>query len=92
MLVGITVYVLRRDTLPESAGAAGTSRGEASRKGAPLTREELKRIGAILILFAFTIMFWAAYEQKGASLNLFAKRLVSTAVFGWTSPPVGCNR
>lgn len=30
-------------------------------------REEWKRIGAIVIPFAFTIMFWAAYEQKGAS-------------------------
>jgi len=43
-------------------------------------------MGAIVILFAFTIMFWAAYEQKGASLNLFAKRLVDTNAFGFQFP------
>ena len=51
-----------------------------------LTREDWKRIGAIFILFAFTIMFWAAYEQKGASLNLFAAKLVSTEIFGCGFP------
>jgi POT family proton-dependent oligopeptide transporter len=43
-------------------------------------------VGAISILFAFTVLFWAAYEQKGASLNLFAKQLVDTQLFGWTFP------
>ena len=31
-------------------------------------------------------MFWAAYEQKGASLNLFAKDLVRTEFFGIAFP------
>jgi len=51
-----------------------------------LTRDEWKRTAAILILFFFTIFFWAAYEQKGASLNLFAKNLVNTQIFGWQFP------
>jgi len=87
MLIGIAIYVLQRDRLPTTAGAAGSVQNDGSAKGdAGLTKEEWKRIGAILILFAFTIMFWAAYEQKGASLNLFAKRLVSTRIFGWDFP------
>ena len=49
---------------------------------APLTASDWKRIAAIVIFFLFTILFWAAYEQKGASLNLFAKELVRTEVFG----------
>lgn len=48
----------------------------------PLTASDWKRIGAIFIFFVFTILFWAAYEQKGASLNLFAKELVRTEIFG----------
>jgi len=48
----------------------------------PLTASDWKRIAAIFIFFVFTILFWAAYEQKGASLNLFAKELVRTEVFG----------
>ena len=40
----------------------------------PLTAADWKRIAAIFIFFVFTMLFWAAYEQKGASLNLFAER------------------
>ncbi|MEK7727966.1 MAG: peptide MFS transporter [candidate division KSB1 bacterium] len=52
----------------------------------PLTTADWKRVGAIFIFFFFTILFWAGYEQKGASLNLFAKHLVRTEIFGWTFP------
>ena len=48
----------------------------------PLTSSDWKRIAAIFIFFVFTMLFWAAYEQKGASLNLFAKELVRTEIFG----------
>jgi len=47
---------------------------------------EWKRVGAIFVFFLFTILFWGAYEQKGASLNLFAKDLVRTEVFGMRFP------
>ena len=84
MIVGLTVFSLKRKQLP-SAGTRGRSSKE-SVVSQPLTRDEWKRILAIAILFAFTIMFWSAYEQKGASLNLFAKELVRTTLFGWTFP------
>jgi POT family proton-dependent oligopeptide transporter len=51
-----------------------------------LTTAEWKRVGAIFVFFLFTILFWAAYEQKGASLNLLAKDLVRTEVFGMRFP------
>jgi POT family proton-dependent oligopeptide transporter len=51
-----------------------------------LTATDWKRIGAICVFFVFTILFWAAYEQKGASLNLFAKSLVRTEVWGIEFP------
>jgi POT family proton-dependent oligopeptide transporter len=54
----------------------------------PLTRGDWMRIAAIVILFVFTILFWAAYEQKGASLNLFADRLTLTEIFGVGFSPV----
>jgi POT family proton-dependent oligopeptide transporter len=86
MLVGLALFISQRDRLPRSSAAAA---GRASASGQPaqaLTSQEWKRIGAIAILFTFTILFWAAYEQKGASLNLFAKNLVSTNIFGWEFP------
>jgi POT family proton-dependent oligopeptide transporter len=36
--------------------------------------QDRKRSGAILILMIASSIFWAAYEQAGSSLNLFAER------------------
>ncbi len=86
MLVGIAVFVLQRSRLPQGGNAPVRPAKGAGVAHEGLTREEWKRLAAIVVLFAFTILFWAAYEQKGASLNLFAKRLVSTNVFGFEFP------
>jgi len=51
-----------------------------------VTSGDWKRVTVIVILFIFTICFWAAYEQKGASLNLFADRLTRTEIFGSPFP------
>jgi len=74
-LAGVGQRVKQRTTAKQEAVAAP-----------PLTSGDWKRIAAIFIFFLFTILFWAAYEQKGASLNLFAKELVRTEVFGWKFP------
>lgn len=87
MIAGLAVFLLRRETLahvgdkpkPRAAAAAGEPAG-------PPTAEEWRRIAAISILFVFTILFWSAYEQKGASLNLFAKQLVRTEILGFEFP------
>ena len=48
-------------------------RRRASRRSrAPLTREERDRLIALLVVFAFTIMFWMAFEQAASSMNFFA--------------------
>lgn len=51
-----------------------------------LTRDELKRVLVIFILFVFSILFWMTYEQAGSSLTLFADRLTKTTILGWTYP------
>ena len=85
ILIGLTILTMQAGRLPKTVRSAAaktaTSAGEAL-----LTSEEWKRMSAIVVLFAFTIMFWAAYEQKGASLNLFAKTLVDTQILGWQFP------
>lgn len=88
MILGLIVYLLSTQTLagigdkvPRTVKVSGvTERAPA------LTASDWKRIGAILILFVFTILFWAAYEQKGASLNLFADKLVLTEIGGKSFP------
>ena len=48
---------------------------------------ERKRSGAILVLFLASAVFWAAYEQGGSSLNLFAERSTRHVVLGFDFPP-----
>ena len=38
-----------------------------------LTGDEKKRVGVIMVLFIFSAIFWAAFEQAPTSLNLFAR-------------------
>ncbi len=50
---------------------------------AGLDAEERKRVIVMLVLFVACAMFWAGFEQAGASLNLFADRYTDRNVFGW---------
>lgn len=51
-----------------------------------LTRAERSRITVIYIIAFFVIFFWAAFEQAGASLTLFADRQTDRYIFGWEMP------
>src|SRR2546426_451368 len=46
------------------------------------TREEWKRISAVLVFFVFASLFWGAYEQAGSTLTLFADRYVHLELIG----------
>jgi len=62
------------------------SNADKSGEPAPLTGEDWTRLAAIFILFLFASLFWAAYEQAGSSLNLFADQLTDNHLFGWAYP------
>ena len=51
-----------------------------------LTKIERDRIFVIYISAFFVIFFWAAYEQAGASLTLFASEQTDRVIFGWEMP------
>ena len=53
---------------------------------AGLEVDERKRVIAMIALFAACAMFWAGFEQTGASLNLFADRHTDRVIFGWDMP------
>lgn len=89
MILGLIIYVLngKRLALVGSKLKERTAEKISDAGGnQPLTSGDWKRIAAIFIFFIFTMLFWAAYEQKGASLNLFAKDLVRTEIFGLGFP------
>jgi POT family proton-dependent oligopeptide transporter len=51
-----------------------------------LNSDEKKRIGVIVVLFLFAVVFWSAFEQAPTSLNLFARDFTDRVVFGWEMP------
>ena len=51
-----------------------------------LTKIERDRIFVIYIIAFFVIFFWAAYEQAGASLTLFAAEQTDRTILGWEMP------
>jgi POT family proton-dependent oligopeptide transporter len=53
---------------------------------APLTRQEKDRLAVIMLLSAFVIFFWSAFEQAGASLTFFAEEQTNRQLLGWTVP------
>jgi POT family proton-dependent oligopeptide transporter len=50
------------------------------------TKDEWKRIGAIVCFFFFAALFWGAFEQAGSSLNLFADLNTNNTLMGWQFP------
>jgi POT family proton-dependent oligopeptide transporter len=53
---------------------------------AGLDRVERNRVWVMIALFAGCAMFWAGFEQAGASFNLFADRHTDRVIFGWDMP------
>ncbi|HET9384017.1 MAG TPA: peptide MFS transporter, partial [Gemmatimonadales bacterium] len=91
MTLGLIQYVAgKRHLLPalERLGQSDT-RPAAAASAEPWWRfapDEWKRVFAIAVLFVFSSIFWAAFEQAGSSLNLFADRLTNTQLFGFSFP------
>lgn len=50
--------------------------------------EERKRVLAIFIVAFFVVFFWAAYEQAGSSMNLFADRNTDMTLGGLVKEPL----
>jgi POT family proton-dependent oligopeptide transporter len=50
--------------------------------------EERRRVYAIFIVAFFVVFFWAAYEQAGSSMNLFADRNTDLTLGGHLSTPI----
>lgn len=100
MVVGTTVYVVRKRKFLGSIGDVPAARARVTNAGPgagaaitapevaapPLDREQKRRILAILILAVFNIFFWSAFEQAGSSMNLFADERTRRTFFGWDMP------
>jgi POT family proton-dependent oligopeptide transporter len=52
--------------------AAHRALAKSGGKKDPLTHEEIDRLRVIFMLFVFVVLFWAAFEQAGGLMNLYA--------------------
>lgn len=50
------------------------------------TKQEMSKITTIYVLACFVMMFWAAFEQAGSSLTLFADQLTTNVFMGKDFP------
>ncbi len=52
----------------------------------PFTSADWQRIGVIVIISLFSIVFWMGFEQAGGTMNLFALEKTDRDLFGWEIP------
>jgi POT family proton-dependent oligopeptide transporter len=95
MTAGLIQYVLGRHKLeagiarlgrPSTVATADTAAAQRTEARGGLSREEWKRIGAIVIFFMAASLFWGGYEQAGSTLNLFADRYTRLSILGVSFP------
>ncbi|MEO8383115.1 MAG: peptide MFS transporter [Acidobacteriota bacterium] len=91
MTLGLIQYVLGKRYLigadaPQTDASRAREEHAAGKAYEPLTKTDWNRIMVIFILFVFATLFWAAFEQAGSSLNLFADRLTNLHMFGSDVP------
>jgi POT family proton-dependent oligopeptide transporter len=61
-------YLGEVGVVPAAHRAAALAGGEKK----PLTPDEVDRLRVIFMLFVFIVLFWAAFEQAGGLMNLYA--------------------
>ena len=62
------------------------ARAEMAELHEPFTIVDWQRIGVIVIISLFSILFWMGFEQSGGTLNLFADGKTDRHVFGTEIP------
>jgi POT family proton-dependent oligopeptide transporter len=81
MVAGLVIYLSALHTLPpdelQKARAKARERGTTREK---LTADERRGIGALLVLFVPTVLFWATYEQQGNTIALWADDYTNRAI------------
>ena len=84
MIVGLSIYLVGQGWLaPDNLMLR--SRGE-QQEPQPLTADENRRLWALIAVCFITVAFWAAYEQQGNTVALWADAYTNRFIFGWEFP------
>jgi POT family proton-dependent oligopeptide transporter len=85
MILSVVVLMATRKRLLGEAGLYPSAQKRAAAGEAPagpLTKDEWERVIALAVVSFFIIFFWAAYEQAGNTMNLFAAQSTKLDL-GW---------
>lgn len=66
--------------------AAGVNAKDGKIAAAPLTKTEKNRIMAMIVMFLFVVLFWAAWYQTATSFSILSNTLVDRKIGGFTVP------
>jgi POT family proton-dependent oligopeptide transporter len=86
MVLGLVQFRLGWQLLAPVAAPHKPESNLSAERSAMLTPMEWGRLGVIAFLFVFASLFWAAFEQAGSSLNLFADRYTRSEIAGRSFP------
>lgn len=87
MLIGLVVYHLGQKHLPASFNEAPLkSKSSSNDRNESLTKEDWKKVYALIFLCTVNILFWGVYEQQGNTLQLWADENVDWNFFGFLIP------
>ena len=89
MVLGLATFIWGKEKFLQGNGKKPkklTKEEKLAHPNAPLTTEEKQRIAVIFIMAFFSIFFWSAFEQAGASLTIFAEKFTDRHIFGWEMP------
>ena len=86
MILGQIVYVFGRKYLTGVGDLLKHSEEHAHLMKQPLTKIEKDRMWVMFISFLIVMVFWAAYEQAGGLMNLYARDKIDRVVFGYEIP------
>lgn len=89
MIFGLALFIWGKDKYLQGQGKKPkkmTKEERLEHPNEPLTKAEKQRIAVIFIMAFFSIFFWSAFEQAGASLTIFADKFTDRFIFGWQMP------
>ncbi|MDR5591951.1 peptide MFS transporter [Christiangramia sp. SM2212] len=87
MFLGQVVYMWGQKHL-KHVGNLISRKNEADKAilDKPLTSVEKDRVKVLLLSFLLIILFWAAFEQAGGLMNLYAQQKTDRSLLGFTVP------
>ena len=87
MVLGLVQFLAHRNRLtPVGSRPESPKTNDDSAPNIGFTREEIRRLLVIGLLFFFSVVFWMVFEQAGSSYTLFADRHTDNHIFGFEFP------